>query len=76
MQRPRKIKVEDVAWLLQRSTLWVREAMRREAIEIGTAMQLPGSTRWVFDIEAPKLAKFMGVSVAELWEMLRESESA
>lgn len=70
MTKPRKIKVTEAAALMQKTPLFVYEAMRREAIDIGIAMQMPGSTKWTFHISPPKLAAYLGVTVEELMGML------
>lgn len=64
----RKITVQRAAELLGKSTLFVREAMRRGTLPIGTAEQLPGSSRWTFIISPTMLAEYMGCSVSELYE--------
>lgn len=66
----KKITVSQAAALMGKSALFVREAMRREVLDIGTAMQMPGSTKWNFHISPPKLAEYIGISVSELWEMV------
>lgn len=69
MDRPRKVSVQEAAWLMGKSTLFVREAMKRGAIEIGVAQQL-SPNRWNLLISPPELAKYLGVSLDELWAML------
>lgn len=64
----RKITVQRAAELLGKSTLFVREAMRRGTLPIGTAEQLPGSSRWTFIISPTMLADYMGCRVEELYE--------
>lgn len=64
----RKITVQRAAELLGKSTLFVRESMRRGTLPIGTAEQLPGSSRWTFIISPTALADYMGCSVRELYE--------
>lgn len=61
MQRPKKIRVDDAARLMGKSTLFVREGMKRGVLPIGEAFQLPGSTRWCYYISPPALAQYIGV---------------
>lgn len=61
-----KITVKQAAALLGKSELFVRECIRNGSLPIGTAAQLPGSTRWAFSISPKLLADYMGCSVAEL----------
>lgn len=63
-----KITVQRAAALLGKSTLFVRESMRRGTLPIGTAEQLPGSSRWTFIISPQALADYMGCSVRDLYE--------
>jgi hypothetical protein len=43
-----------------KSQLFVREALKQGLLPIGTAMQMPGSTRWTFYISPALLAKYIG----------------
>jgi len=61
MERPKKIRVDDAARLMGKSTLFVREGMKRGVLPIGEAFQLPGSTRWCYYISPPALAQYIGV---------------
>ena len=61
MLKPKKITVNDAARLMGKSTLFVREGMKRGALPIGEAFQLPGSTRWTYYISPPLLAQYIGV---------------
>ena len=61
MQRPKKIRVDDAARLMGKSTLFVREGLKRGVLPIGEAFQLPGSTRWCYYISPPALAQYIGV---------------
>lgn len=69
-----KITVQRAAALLGKSTLFVRESMRRGTLPIGTAEQLPGSSRWTFIISPQALADYMGCSVRDLYETPAEEE--
>ena len=64
----RKITVQRAAALLGKSTLFVRESMRRGTLPIGTAEQLPGSSRWTFIISPQALADYMGCRVSDLYD--------
>lgn len=63
-----KILPSDVAKLIGKSELTVREGMKREFFDFGIAMQLPGSERWNFTISPAKVAEFIGITVDELYE--------
>lgn len=63
MNRPRKITVNEAARLMGKSTLFVREGLRRGVLPIGEAYQLPGSTKWTFYISPPLLAAYIGVDL-------------
>lgn len=63
MNRPKKITVQTAARLMGKSTLFVREGMRRGLLPIGEAMQMPGSNKWSFYISPKLLADYIGVSV-------------
>ena len=74
-----KILVSDVAKLIGKSELTVREGIKREYFDFGIAMQLPGSTRWNFTIFPAKVAEFLGISVEDLYERIgevRDSQTA
>ena len=63
MNIPKKITVQTAARLMGKSTLFVREGMRRGVLPIGEAMQMPGSQKWSFYISPKLLADYIGVSV-------------
>ena len=63
MNKPKKITVETAARLMGKSTLFVREGMRRGVLPIGIAEQMPGSQKWSFYISPKLLADYIGVSV-------------
>ena len=63
MNMPKKITVQTAARLMGKSTLFVREGMRRGLLPIGEAMQMPGSNKWSFYISPKLLADYIGVSV-------------
>ena len=63
MSIPKKITVQTAARLMGKSTLFVREGMRRGLLPIGEAMQMPGSQKWSFYISPKLLADYIGVSV-------------
>ena len=67
-----KILTADVAKLLGKSELTIREGIKREFFDFGIAMQLPGSTRYNITIYPAKLAEMLGISVNELYERIRE----
>lgn len=62
----RKILVCEVAKLLEKSNLFVYEAMKRGFLNIGVAMQMPNSTKWTFSISPTMLAGYMGIDIPTL----------
>ena len=66
MNKPKKITVQTAARLMGKSTLFVREGMRRGLLPIGEAMQMPGSQKWSFYISPKLLADYIGMSVEAL----------
>lgn len=68
MNRPNKITVQVAAKLMGKSTLFVREGMRRGVLPIGEAYQLPGSTKWTFYISPPLLANYIGADLKTVLE--------
>lgn len=63
MNRPKKITVQEAARLMGVSDRFVYEGMKRGALPIGYAMQMPGSTKWSFYISPPKLAAYIGADI-------------
>lgn len=72
MNRPVKITTAMAASIMGKSDLFVREGMRRGELPIGTAMQMPESTRWNFFISPPMLAEYLGIELADLLQMVNE----
>lgn len=70
MEIERKILPCEVAKLLNKSNLFVYEAMKRGFLNIGIAMQMPGSTKWTFSISPTLLAEYLGIDIATLNERL------
>lgn len=68
----RKIIVSEVATLLGKSNLFIYEALKRGVLDLGVAMQLPGSTKWSFSISPTKVAEYLGIDVPTLNERLAE----
>ena len=68
--KERKILVCEVAKLLEKSNLFVYEAMKRGFLNIGVAMQMPNSTKWTFSISPTMLAGYMGIDIPTLNERL------
>ena len=68
MNRPNKVTVQVAAKLMGKSTLFVREGMRRGVLPIGEAYQLPGSTKWTFYISPPLLANYIGADLKTVLE--------
>ncbi len=70
MSVERKILVCEVAKLLEKSNLFVYEAMKRGFLNIGVAMQMPNSTKWSFSISPTLLAEYLGIDIPTLNERL------
>ena len=68
MNKPKKITVQTAARLMGKSTLFVREGMRRGMLPIGEAMQMPGSQKWSFYISPKLLADYIGITVEAVLE--------
>jgi hypothetical protein len=68
MKRPLKITVQVAASLMSKSTLFVREGMRRGVLPIGAAYKLPGSTKWNFYISPTLLANYIGADLETVLE--------
>ena len=71
-----KILPVEAAKLMKKSNLFVYEAMKRGVLDIGIAMQMPGSTKWSFSISPTKLADYLGIDVPTLNEKLEELRGA
>lgn len=71
MSRPIKITIQIAAKLMGKSTLFVREGMKRGLLPIGEAMQMPGSTKWTYYISPPMLAEYIGSDLASVFEEAR-----
>lgn len=61
MEKPEKITVAQAAALLGKSTLFVREGLRRGALPFGTAYKLPGTDKWNYIISPPALYEYIGM---------------
>ena len=75
--KSKKILPCEVAKLLEKSNLFVYEAMKRvnpntgkPYLDIGVAMQMPNSTKWTFSISPTRLAEYLGVDIPTLNERL------
>lgn len=55
-----KITVAEAARRMGKSPLFVREAMKRGLLPIGTAIQMPGSSKWSFHISPGLLEAYLG----------------
>lgn len=58
-----KITVAEAARRMGKSPLFVREAMKAGLLPIGTAIQLPGSSKWTFHISRKLLAEYLGEEI-------------
>lgn len=54
-----KVTVAEAARRMGKSQLFVREAMKRDLLPIGTALQMPGSTKWTFHISPARLDAYL-----------------
>ena len=59
MTEVRKVTVAEAARMMGKSSLFVREAMKRGLLPIGTALQMPGSEKWTFHISPAKLDAYL-----------------
>lgn len=75
MARLRKITTAEAAAIMGKDPLFVREAMRQEKLPIGIAEKKEDSKRTTFFISPKLFADYLGITVAELWEMLPEEAS-
>lgn len=72
MSKERKILPCEAAKLLEKSNLFVYEAMKRvdengkRLLDIGVAMKMPNSTKWTFSISPSKLAEYLGIDIPTL----------
>lgn len=55
-----RVTVAEAAKRMGKSQLFVREAMKRGLLDIGTALKMPGSTKWTFHISPAKLEMYLG----------------
>lgn len=58
-----KITTAQAAKLMGKSAVFVREGMKRGALPIGSAVQMPGSSKWSFFVSPTMLADYLGVDV-------------
>ena len=68
----KKILPCEVAKLLGKSNLFVYEAMKRGFLNIGVAMQMPGSKKWTFSISPTLLSEYLGIDIVTLNEKLAD----
>ena len=60
------INIQGAAKVMGKSTLFVREGLKREVLPIGYAMQMP-SGRWTYFISPPQLAAYTGKTLEEVF---------
>ena len=72
MNRPQNVTVQVAAFLMRKSTLFVREGMRRGVLPIGEADKRPGSTKWNFYISPTLLANYIGTDLETVMEAATE----
>lgn len=72
----KRILPETFAKIIHHSNTWVRVAMQRGVLPIGTAMKLKDkSKRWNYDIRPNLAADYLGVTVEELIKLVNEIEN-
>lgn len=62
------INIQGAAKVMGKSTLFVREGLRREVLPIGYAMQM-SSGRWNYFISPPQLAAYTGKTLEEVFSI-------
>lgn len=73
--RTKKILPEMFAKLTNHTANWVRVSMQKGLLPIGTAVKIKESNkRWAYDIRPNLAASYLGLSVAELIELVKEYE--
>jgi hypothetical protein len=70
VRKGRKILVCEAAKLLEKSNLFVYEAMKRGYLNIGVAIQMSSSSKWSFSISPTLLAEYLGIDIPTLNERL------
>ena len=68
----KKITTATAAKLMGKSAVFVREAMKREVIDIGVALQMGDCEKWSFFVSPAKLAAYLGITVEQLWAKAEE----
>lgn len=59
-QLKRNISVKDTALIMGKSEMFVRIGLQRGILPIGTAVQMPNSTRYSYYISPKLLEEFLG----------------
>ena len=75
-KQPLIISVTQAAKLMRHSTLFVREGLKRGELEIGTALKMPGSTRYTYSIDPQQLAKRLAIDIDSLRKLIEEMEES
>ena len=68
------INIQGAAKVMGKSTLFVREGLKREVLPIGYAMQM-SSGRWNYFISPPQLAAYTGTTLEEVFTIANSSGS-
>lgn len=70
-----KILPDTFAKIINHSATWVRVSMQRGLLPIGIAMKMKdNSKRWSYDIRPTLAAQYLGISIDELMELVKEAE--
>lgn len=73
--RTKKILPETFARITNHTANWVRVSMQKGLLPIGTATKMKEcNKRWTYDIRPNLAANYLGLSVAELIELVKECE--
>lgn len=67
-----KIKPEEAAKIIHTSVQYVRVAMQKGLLPIGTAVKL--SSQWTYNISPKLLAEYYGVDVEKELERIRKEK--
>ncbi|MDE7445919.1 MAG: hypothetical protein K2N15_09515 [Lachnospiraceae bacterium] len=67
-----KIKPEEAAKIIHTSVQYVRVAMQKGVLPIGTAVKL--SSQWTYNISPKLLAEYYGVDVEKELERIRKEK--
>lgn len=70
----KKITTQQAAEVMGCSSQFVRVAMQRGILNIGEAMIMPGSKRWMYNISPGKLAARQGITLEALEAIIEKGK--